>query len=270
LSSLLPSSLPATLIAVTIALSILALFVAAIIIRRTLSSFVVAHRRGRLWLPRRRSLASHRPPLSIPSLVDCCLPSVTIALVAVARPPTSSPSLLPPSPSPSLSHATLVADAMARAALALFVDRHPRCRHHCPCHPRLLRHCHHHPPHSLVICHRPPSWSCGRLVDALLPATALLRCSRRWLIVMIIRRFQTQGIHQRGGRRGHTEEPVKSALSLAGRCVHGEPTGEPTCGNSMVGEAGTRMSYHSSGGALIASRRPSLRRLAMVASCVLC
>jgi hypothetical protein len=38
----------------------------------------------------------------------------------------------------------------------------------------------------------------------------------------------------------------------------------------MVGKAGTRMSYHSSGGAPIASRHPSLRRLAMVGCCVLC
>jgi hypothetical protein len=86
---------------------------------------------------------------------------------------------------------------------------------------------------------------------------------------MIIRRFQMQGIHQQGGQGGHIEEPVKSALSLAGRCIHGEPTGEPTHGNLMVGKAGTRMSYHSSGGAPIASRRPSLQRLAMVGSCVL-
>ncbi len=46
-----------------------------------------------VWSPRRRSLASHRPPLSIPSLVDCCSPSVAIALVAVAHPPPLSPSL---------------------------------------------------------------------------------------------------------------------------------------------------------------------------------
>jgi hypothetical protein len=39
----LPSFSPTTLIAITIALSTLALFVAAIIIRRTLSSFVVSH-----------------------------------------------------------------------------------------------------------------------------------------------------------------------------------------------------------------------------------
>jgi hypothetical protein len=100
---------------------------------------------------------------------------------------------------------------------------------------------------------------------------------------MIIRRFQTQGIHQRRGQGGHIEEPVKSALSLAGLCVHGEPTGEPTRGDFhgeptgeptrsdlMVGEAGTRMSYYSSGGAPIASRRPSLWRLVMVGCCVLC
>jgi hypothetical protein len=44
----LPSLLPTTLIADTMDLSTLALFVAAIIIRRTLLSFVVAHRRGRV------------------------------------------------------------------------------------------------------------------------------------------------------------------------------------------------------------------------------
>jgi hypothetical protein len=87
---------------------------------------------------------------------------------------------------------------------------------------------------------------------------------------MIIRRFQMQGIHQRGGQEGQIEEPIKSALLLAGRCVHGEPTGEPTRGSLMVSEAGTRMSYHSSGGALIASCRPLLRRLVMVGCCVLC
>jgi hypothetical protein len=44
----LPSSSPTTLISITIALSTLALFVAALVIHRTLSSFVVAHRRGRV------------------------------------------------------------------------------------------------------------------------------------------------------------------------------------------------------------------------------
>jgi hypothetical protein len=139
-----------------------------------------------VWSPRRCSLASHRPPLSFPSLVDCCLPSVAIALVAIARPPPSSPSLLPPLPSPSLSHATLVANAMACAALAIFVDRHPHCHHHHPCHPCPLHHCNHHPPHALVVISCLPPWSCGRLVDALLPATTRLCRSRRWLIVMII------------------------------------------------------------------------------------
>jgi hypothetical protein len=45
-SSPLLSLSTATLIAVTVALSTLALFVTAIIICRTLLSFVVAHRRG--------------------------------------------------------------------------------------------------------------------------------------------------------------------------------------------------------------------------------
>jgi hypothetical protein len=39
---------PTTLISITIPLSTLALFVAAIVIHRTLSSFVVAHRCGRV------------------------------------------------------------------------------------------------------------------------------------------------------------------------------------------------------------------------------
>jgi hypothetical protein len=44
----LPSSSTGTLIAITIALAILALFVTAITICRTPSSFVVAHHRGRV------------------------------------------------------------------------------------------------------------------------------------------------------------------------------------------------------------------------------
>jgi hypothetical protein len=44
----LPSLLTGTLIAVAIALAILALFITAITIHRMPSSFVVAHRRGRV------------------------------------------------------------------------------------------------------------------------------------------------------------------------------------------------------------------------------
>jgi hypothetical protein len=47
-SDALPSSLTGTLIAVTIALAILAFFLAAITICHMLSSFVVAHHRGRV------------------------------------------------------------------------------------------------------------------------------------------------------------------------------------------------------------------------------
>jgi hypothetical protein len=172
-----------------------------------------------VWLPCQCSLASHHPPLSIPLLVDCCSPSVAIAFVAITRPPPLSPSLLPPSPSLSPLHATLVANAMAHAALAIFEDRHPHCRHHSPCHPCPLCHCHHHPPHALVVCRRPPSWSCGCLINALLPATARLCCSRCWLIVMIIRRFQTQEIHQQEGARG-THKRARQISFIVGWAVH--------------------------------------------------
>jgi hypothetical protein len=64
LSLPLPSLLPTTLISVTIALSTLALFVAAIVIRRTLSSFVVAHRRGHVVAS---STLSRQP---LPAFVD--------------------------------------------------------------------------------------------------------------------------------------------------------------------------------------------------------
>jgi hypothetical protein len=61
----LPSSSPAALMAVTITLATLTLFVAAVIICRTLSLIVVARHRGRV-------VACHRPPYLLPSLVDCC------------------------------------------------------------------------------------------------------------------------------------------------------------------------------------------------------
>jgi hypothetical protein len=54
-----PSSLTGTLIAFTIALAILALVVTAITIRRMPSSFVVAHRRGRVVAS---SMPSCQPP----------------------------------------------------------------------------------------------------------------------------------------------------------------------------------------------------------------
>ncbi len=100
-------------------------------------------------------------------------------------PVTLVPSLLQPLPSPSSSHATLVADSILLViALALFVPHQPHCPHQRPFHPRTLRRCHHHPPHALVVRRRPPLWSCGCLVNALSPATARLCRSHRWLIVV--------------------------------------------------------------------------------------
>jgi hypothetical protein len=50
----------------------------------------------------------------------------------------------------------------------------------------------------------------------------------------------------------------------------GEPTGEPTHDDLMVGKAGTRTSYYSSGDALIANHPLPSQCLAMVGCCVLC
>ncbi len=86
-------------------------------------------------------------------------------------------------PLPSLSTGTLIAITITLAILALFVTA-------ITIHRMLL---------SYVVAHHR-----GHVVvvNALLPATARLLCSRRWLIVMIIRRFQMQGIHQQEGARG--------------------------------------------------------------------
>jgi hypothetical protein len=64
LSSPSPFSSSNTLISFTITLSTLALFVAAIVIRRTLLSFVIAHHRGRVVAS---SALSCQPP---PAFVD--------------------------------------------------------------------------------------------------------------------------------------------------------------------------------------------------------
>jgi hypothetical protein len=57
--------------------------------------------------------------------------TVAIVLVAVNCLPPSLPSLFPPKPSLSLSHSTLVANAITRfIPLALFVTRHPYPHRH--------------------------------------------------------------------------------------------------------------------------------------------
>jgi hypothetical protein len=45
---------------------------------------------------------------------------------------------------------------------------------------------------------------------------------------------------------------------------------ELTVDDLLVDKAGTKTCYYSSGGALVASRRLSLQRFAMVGCCVLC
>jgi hypothetical protein len=69
-----------------------------------------------MWSPCQCSLASHRLPLSIPLLVDCCLPSCRC-------------------PHCHYSPTTLVAIALAAVAIALSIARHPRRQCHGPCRP---------------------------------------------------------------------------------------------------------------------------------------
>ncbi len=128
------------------------------------------------------------------------------------------------------SPATLVAIALVAKAIALFVALHPRRQHH-----RLL-----HPPLSL---RHPP-------LPPLSPSPSPCRPHpfRHMLPLLVIVFFHLQ-------------------------CrLGGEPTGEPTRNDLMVDKAGTgtKTSYYSSRGALVASRRPPFKRLAMVGCCVLC
>jgi hypothetical protein len=214
------------------------------------------HRRCR---PRPCLCPLRRPPALLPSpsptLSPLLLPSPTsLSLARHPRPhcscrrchcplrrmPPSSPTQWPVPPSPSLSPAALVSGTITLATLTLFVSAVIiRCA--------LL---------SFVVVHR-----CGRVVVChRLPFTLplLVDCCH-YPTLPILRDPPTEG----GG--GHIGEPVKSPLSSAGQCVHGEPTRD----SSMVGKAGTRMSNLSSGVALIASRHPPLRRLTMVGCCVL-
>jgi hypothetical protein len=114
------------------------------------SSSTACHRRSLLptvvvvWSPRQCSLASHRPPLSIPSLVDCCSPAVAIAPSLAHHPcchcscrrrhrplrctPPTSPTPWPVPPLPSSLTGTLIAITIALAILALFDTAITICR----------------------------------------------------------------------------------------------------------------------------------------------
>jgi hypothetical protein len=183
----------------------------------------------------------------------------------------------------------LVAIALATIAIALlYAARHPRCQRHGPCRPCPL--CQ---PVSSLLSPSPlpslpslslPSPSIARSHCLLLPTAVVVwsprqcsltsHCPLSLLLLLVDCHDYPMLPKSRdpsaGGQGRHIGEPVESALSLAGQCIHGEPTGEPTRGDLMVGKAGTRMPYHSSGSTLIANRRPSLRRLATVGYCVLC
>jgi hypothetical protein len=65
---------------------------------------------------------------------------------------------------------------------------------------------------------------------------------------------KSEGSISKGGGGEHIGEPAKSPFLLAGRVQD-----EPTYGNLMVCKAGTRKSYHSSSGAILASCHPPLQ-----------
>jgi hypothetical protein len=94
-------------ISVIIALSTLALFIAAIVIRRTLLLFVVAHHRGCVVA---LSMLSCQPS---PIFVNPVAGRLLFAFCCHC-------------PCRHCSSATLVAIALAAIAIALFVARHPR------------------------------------------------------------------------------------------------------------------------------------------------
>jgi hypothetical protein len=128
---------PTTL--VTVALSLSALFVSALIIGHALLLFITTRCCARV----------HRPPSTLPLLVDCCIftPAIATAAITVSAPPpqpsTSPPQLLSSLTSSStLPSLTLIAAATAAAAavatmaviavvIAVVTDNgHPR---HCRC-----------------------------------------------------------------------------------------------------------------------------------------
>jgi hypothetical protein len=90
------------------------------------------------------------PSLSPASLITVAINhvvavTVAIALVAINHLPPSLPLHLPPKPSLSLSHSTLIANAIARfIPLALFVTRHPYPHRHCLAVLTLFVTCSHH------------------------------------------------------------------------------------------------------------------------------
>jgi hypothetical protein len=112
---------PATIVAVAIALAAVAI---ASLSPATLITVAIA-------------LATSPLPSSSPvSLVTITIThvitvAVAITLVTINRLPPSLPSLLPPTPSISLSHSTLVANTITRfTPLTLFVTRHPYPHRH--------------------------------------------------------------------------------------------------------------------------------------------
>ncbi len=179
---------------------------------------------------------------------------------------------------------SIIAITLAAEAIALFVALHPCCQCHCllccppplchppslsplpsPCRPCPLSHM----LPLLVDCFFSSLLQMGGVLGNQLP----LLFSRQWTCptstghspLMPFAFFVTNA----GTPKTALGVGIDGIAYL--NCgLGGEPTGEPTHGNLMAGKAGTRTSYYSSGGALVASRHPPLQHLAMVGCCVLC
>ncbi len=151
-----------------------------------------------------------------------------------------------------LLHPNLVYIAITLSALSPSACLPPLSPSPLPCRPLPL---HRLPPSSLSPLPLPPS-----PLPSMTPAILVTIAIAHGVAFAVSRDSPAE----RGGgthRRAH-----QITFIVGRRCVHGEPTHS----DEMVSKAGTRTSYHSRGGALIASRHPPLQRLAMVGCCILC
>jgi hypothetical protein len=122
---------------------------------------------------------------------------VAIALIAVAYPPPLLPSSSLLLPLPSSLHPSL---SVLPTTLI----------HHCSCRPCPLCCCPHHPPHALVICRRPPSWSCGH------QCSIASHCPPLMLTLLVD--FCFSPLPQTGGGLGPSFALLFSGLVLVQHC----------------------------------------------------
>jgi hypothetical protein len=101
-------------ILVTVAINLATLFIAALIIGHMISLFVVTRRRAR----------DHHLPLTVPTLVDCCLftPAVAADIITVAVAVTSATTIVVNATAIDTAAAATVAAATITAAVAVIAE----------------------------------------------------------------------------------------------------------------------------------------------------